>query len=101
MITLNGIGTIESAGYPRDSRGRDRQVGSKTEARQDGLAISSEAQRASDAQKIIAQDKAATEQQDIRLELVNAAKERLREGSHHLTEVVLQVAARVAVQLQA
>jgi hypothetical protein len=101
MITLNGIGTIESAGYPRDSRGRDRQVGVKTEARQDGLAISAEAQRASEAKQFILQAESSQEVQDIRHELVDAAKERLREGSHRLTEMVLQVAARVAVQLDA
>jgi anti-sigma28 factor (negative regulator of flagellin synthesis) len=99
MLTLNGIGPVESTGLPRDAKGRDRQNTSLDAARQDGVLISPEAKRAAEAARLVREPGPAA--QEVRTEMVEAAKTRIREGSYKLQSVVLQVAARVAPAVEA
>ncbi len=94
MVGIQGVnGAPEPVGPKQVSSDRNRAPQTPAAPSQDGVEISAQASRAAAVQNAV---QAASNQSEIREELVAEAKDRIEQGAHRLQEVVLQVAARVA-----
>lgn len=95
MVGINGIGlTPEPANGTRGPAREPRTDFSGAWAVKDNVAISKEAQQASEAARALGASKT---QSQYRAERVAEAKAKLEQGTYRIQEVVKLVASRVAV----
>lgn len=91
-MTVNAItGLSEIPGSPA-SRVRSRQDEVERKDTKDSVEISPDARQAAEASRVALKPAGS----EIRLDQVEAAKQRIQSGSYKVTEVVLEVAARIS-----
>ena len=77
---------------PNDVQNRKRDAGRAEASSRDGVAISSEAQQAAEVQRLV---QLAASQDDVRVDKVAAARERLEQGDFKLENRVAEVARQL------
>ena len=98
MVGINGIGGIPEPANAKQVQDRTKAPGvvsseAKDDSQEnDGVTISGRAERAAEAAEFVANSPG----EFIREEKVAAAKQDIEEGTHHVQEVVLDVAKRIA-----
>lgn len=94
MLELNPISGLANAGRAAGRDAKDGAIRGRTldSPGADALEISPGARKAAEIQRLA---EAARNQDELRREQVEQAKERLREGAYRVQDVVLQVAARI------
>lgn len=94
-MTIQAIQLMREVDSGLEPHKRVRHEEAKREAAKDSLNISSGALQAAQASELARRPSGA----EIRIEQVEAAKQRIQDGSYKLTEVVLEVAGRIAAHL--
>lgn len=95
MSTIQGLTRVLEPNAPERVNERGKKTEKKSGAPlKDGVAISSEAQKAQAAAQLVEMVK--QDDSGVRAERVAEAKEQIEQGTYKLGEIVLQVAARVA-----
>jgi len=98
MVGITGLGGVPEPTPERPANVRDRKRTDLDSAKQqDGVTISSEAQKAADVGKLI---QASSEMEDVRLQKVAMAKESIESGDYKKPEVVAEVARRIIKLLE-
>ena len=91
MAGIQGIAGVPEPRSGARAEGRSPAPVPATAPSADGLEISPQAAQAAGAQVVV-----GSGHEEIRLERVAEARQRLEEGTHQLQEVVLNVAARLS-----
>ena len=98
MVGVRGLGGVQEPSPERPANVRDRKRTDASGAKQqDGVQISSEAQKAADVGRLI---QVTNEQDDVRLQKVALAKESIERGDYKKPEVVAEVAKRLIKLLE-
>ena len=98
MVAIQGLSGVPEPKHerPANLRGRKADETVKGGKVQDDVAISSEAQAAASVARLVLE---ANSNDDIRLERVEAARERIDKGEHKSPEIVREVAKRISKYL--
>lgn len=92
MVTVLGIGGPPDPLVPRGVGNRDHKHHSASEAPRDDIAISAEALDAAEGARLAQLAQSKSELREARVE---EAKEKIREGTYKVADVVTEVAARL------
>ena len=92
MVTFSGIGGTPDPLVPRGMGSRDPKYAKQVDLIKDGIEFSAEAQEAAETARI---SKLAQIKSEIRDARVEEAKQKIREGTYKVADVVNDVAARL------
>lgn len=92
MVTVLGIGGPPDPLVPRGVGSRDHKQQRASEAPHDAIAVSAEALEAAESARLAQLAQSKSEIRDARVE---EAKEKIREGTYKVADVVTEVAARL------
>lgn len=92
MVGIQGIGITPEPANNKQVPGRSQKPAETPLRAEDGIEISPDGTKAAEAARIVAQSPGDF----VRNERITQAKENMEQGTHHVQEVVLQVALRLA-----
>lgn len=93
MVGINGIGGVPELANTKPESVRDRKSTNTSQTTPtDGVQISPEAQKATEASRLVELSKT---QQDFRQKQVEQARQNIEQGTYKTVNTILQVAARV------